>query len=275
MTDHTTAAPVCYRHPDRHTLLRCSRCDRPICAACSIDATVGQRCPECVKEEGTQRVIPTGARRSRSAGAPATMTFIAVAVGFYLFTSYGGMGDTLVSNLAQVNFLVAQGDWWRIFTPVLLHATFFHLLFNMWALWVLGPQIERGVGTWAFVSVYLASAGMGGAFVYVLNDPSTVAVGASGALFGLFGIWLNWALHRRNTIQGRALLRQIMFLLLLNAALPLIIANIAWQAHLGGLIAGFVIGELWSRVRRPDAEMARAAIAGSIAVLSVLIVLVV
>jgi rhomboid protease GluP len=203
------------------------------------------------------------------------MTFIAVAVIFFLFTNYGGLGGTLVNNLAQANFLIADGEWWRIFTPVLLHASFFHLLFNMWALWILGPQIERGVGTWAFVSVYLASAGMGGAFVYVLNDPSTVAVGASGALFGLFGIWLSWALHRRNTIQGRALLRQILFLLVLNAALPLIIVNIAWQAHLGGLIAGFVIGELWSRVRRPNAEMARAAIAASIAVLSVVIVLVV
>lgn len=204
------------------------------------------------------------------------MTFIGVAVIFFLFTNYGGLGDTLVNNLAQANFLVADGEWWRIFTPVLLHAGIFHILFNMWALWILGPQIERGVGTLPFVCLYFASAGLGGAFYFVMGGPSAhVAVGASGALFGLFGIWLSWALHRRNTIQGRALLRQILFLLVLNAALPLIIVNIAWQAHLGGLIAGFVIGELWSRVRRPNAEMARAAIAASIAVLSVVIVLVV
>ena len=95
----------------------------------------------------------------------------------------------------------------------------------MWALWVLGPQIERGVGSWAFVAVYLASAAVGGAFVYVLGDPQTIAVGASGAIFGLFGIWFNWAVRRRNTIHGRMLLRQIGFLLLLNAALPLVITN--------------------------------------------------
>ena len=274
--DHTTAAPVCYRHPDRQTLLRCSRCDRPICSACSIDASVGQRCPECVREEGTQRVIPTGPRRSRSAGAPATLTFIGLAVFVYFISSLGGLRNTIYPLLWQDNALVAQGEWWRLFTPILLHASITHILFNMWALWVLGPQIERGVGTWPFVTAFLASAAAGGAFMYVMGGPNApVAVGASGAIFGLFGIWMNWAVRRRNTIQGRALLRQIMFLLLLNAALPFIIRGIAWQAHLGGLIAGLVIGELWSRVSRPNSENARVAVAGAIAVLAVVVVLVI
>lgn len=273
--DHTTAAPVCYRHPDRHTLLRCSRCGRPICAACSIDASVGQRCPECVREEGTQKVIPTGSQRTRAAGAPATKAFIGMAIAFWLLTSVGGMREVLYDNLAQANFLVAEGDWWRIFTPVFLHAPgIMHILFNMWALWVLGPQIERGVGTWPFVGLYFASAGMGGAFMYLLGDPQAIAVGASGAIFGLFGVWLNWAVRRRNTAQGRFLLRQIGFLLLLNAALPFIIRGIAWEAHLGGLIAGFVIGELWSRVQRANAEAARIAITVAIAGLAVVAVLV-
>lgn len=260
--DHTTAAPVCYRHPDRHTLLRCSRCERPICAACSIDASVGQRCPECVRAQGAQEVIPTGPRRSRTNGAPATMTFIALAVIFFVLTGFGRdlANSDLGRALAQVNILVEEGEWWRIFTPILLHAGITHILFNMWALWVLGPQIERGVGTWPFVGAYLASAGMGGAFAYLMGNPSDIAVGASGAIFGLFGIWFNFAVRRRNTAQGRFLLRQILFLLLLNAALPFIVGGIAWEAHLGGLIAGFVIGELWSRVPR------RSAVAGRIAV---------
>jgi membrane associated rhomboid family serine protease len=272
--DHTTAAPVCYRHPDRHTLLRCSRCGRPICAACSIDASVGQRCPECIRQEGTQKVVPTGASRTRTSGAPATMTFIVLAVLFWLLSGLGGMRDVLYENLAQANFLVAEGEWWRIFTPVLLHAPgFMHILFNMWALWVLGPQIERGVGTWPFVGLYFASAGMGGAFMYLIGDSQAIAVGASGAIFGLFGVWLNWAVRRRNTAQGRFLLRQIGFLLLLNAALPFIIRGIAWEAHLGGLIAGFVIGELWSRVQRRDSDMARVAITLVVAALAAVMVL--
>lgn len=266
----TTAAPVCYRHPDRHTLLRCSRCERPICASCSIDATVGQRCPECVREEGAQKVIPRQQAFSRTGGAPATRVFIVLAVIFFVLTQFTGLREDLFLAFAQINALVAEGEWWRIFTPVLLHDGIMHILFNMWALWVLGPQIERGVGTWPFVGVYLASAAVGGAFAYVFGSPQDVAVGASGAIFGLFGVWLNWAVRRRNTVQGQMLLRQIGFLLLLNAALPFLIPNIAWEAHLGGLIAGFAIGELWSRTKD---DRARVAITIAVAALAVATVL--
>jgi membrane associated rhomboid family serine protease len=105
----------------------------------------------------------------------------------------------------------------------------------------------------------------------VLGNPTDIAVGASGAIFGLFGIWLNWAVRRRNTAHGRALLRQIGFLLLLNAALPFIIRNIAWEAHLGGLIAGFVIGELWSRARNDTARVAVTIAVAGLAVVAVLV----
>jgi len=216
-------------------------------------------------------VIPTGSRSRTTAasGAPATMTFIAVAVIFYLLDSLN-IVDGLVLQFAQINAFIQDGDWWRIFTVVLLHASITHILFNMWALWVLGPQIERGVGTWPFVSLFLASAGMGGVFAFYLGNPAsmTPAVGASGAIFGLFGIWLSWALHRRNTMQGRALLGQLVFLLVINAAIPLVFRNVSWQAHLGGLIAGFVIGEIWSRIRGPRAETMRALVGFAVAALA-------
>lgn len=272
--EHTTAAPACYRHPDRNTLLRCSRCDRPICGACSIDASVGQRCPECVRSEGVQKTIPTGGRLSGASGAPATKTFIGLAVVFFVLTGFGRGGGPIFEALAQWNVAVAAGEWWRIFTPILLHASITHILFNMWALWVLGPQIERGVGTWPFVSLFLASAGVGGAFAFYLGDPLDVAVGASGAIFGLFGVWLSWAFHRRNTTRGKAMLRQIGFLLLINAAIPFLVPNIAWQAHLGGLIAGFVIGEIWSRLTGPRSEMLRILTGVSIAILAAVSVLI-
>lgn len=270
--EHTAAAPVCYRHPDRHTLLRCSRCERPICAACSIDASVGQRCPECIRTEGTQKVIPRQRLMSATGGAPATKAFIGIAVVFFVLTGFGrNLNGPIGQLFFQANSLVGEGEWWRLFTPILLHAGIAHILFNMWALWVLGPQIERGVGTWPFVAAYLASAAAGGAFMFVLGSPQDVAVGASGAIFGLFGIWVNWAVRRRNTMYGRALLRQIGFLLLLNAALPLIIPGIAWEAHLGGLVAGFVIGELWSRARNETARVAVAAAMAGLAVVSVFV----
>jgi membrane associated rhomboid family serine protease len=273
--DHATTAPVCYRHPDRQTLLSCSRCGRPICTACSIDAAVGQRCPDCLRAEGGQEIVAVRPRRRSSAaeGAPATVTFIALAVIFYVIGLLG-LEEELILRFAQINALVAAGEWWRIVTVVLLHGTWTHLLFNMWALWVLGPQIERGVGTWPFVSLYLASAAVGGAFFFYFPMDGGTAIGASGAIFGLFGIWLSWALHRRNTMQGRALLNQLGFLLLINAALPFFLPGIAWQAHLGGLIAGFLIGEAWSRIRGQNAERLRTVVGFAtvgLAVVSVLI----
>lgn len=274
--DSTTAAPVCYRHPNRHTLLRCSRCDRPICASCSIDASVGQRCPECVKSEGTQKIIPTTPRgRTLSqAATPATRALIILAVGFFFVTRFDAAGLGVFEALVQSNAAIAAGEWWRIFTPVLLHASLMHILFNMWALWVLGPQIERGVGTWPFVALFLAAAGVGGAFAFYLGGPNDFGVGASGAIFGLFGVWANWAVRRRHTMYGRAMLRQIGFLLLINAAIPLFVPNISWQAHLGGLLAGFAIGELWSKVKGPDPIPMRIAVAAAVGVLAMLSVLI-
>jgi membrane associated rhomboid family serine protease len=256
-------------------MLSCSRCERPICSDCSTDAAVGQRCPDCLKEEGTQKVIPTGSRRRASSGAPATMTFITLAVLFYLLGSAGGLGlrGELFDRFAQINSAVAAGEWWRIFTVVLLHGSITHILFNMWALWVLGPQIERGVGTWPFVSLYLASAAVGGAFAFFLGELNETGVGASGAIFGLFGIWLSWALHRRNTMQGRALLGQLGFLLVINAAIPFIFTNVSWEAHLGGLIAGFVLGEAWSRITGPNADRLRTVVGFWIALVAILFVL--
>lgn len=267
--EHTTEAPVCYRHPDRLTLLECSRCGRPICAACSIDATVGQRCPECIREEGTQKVIrPVRRPGAATVGAPATRVLVAVSVLFYLVTSFGAFGDQILDALAQKNAAVAAGEWWRIFTVVLLHGSITHILFNMWALWVLGPQVERGVGTWPFVSLYLAAAGMGGVAAFYFGGPFDVGVGASGAIFGLFGIWLSWALHRRNTTYGRAVLNQLGFLLLINAAIPFIFPGISWQAHLGGLITGFAIGEVWARIQGPRATAIRTAVGFLVAALA-------
>ncbi len=144
----------------------------------------------------------------------------------------------------------------------------------MWALWVLGPQIESGVGRWPFLALFIAAAGVGGALAFHLGGINDLGVGASGGIFGLFGVWANWAVHRRHTLYGRALLNQIGFLLLINAAIPLMIPNISWQAHLGGLLAGFVIGEAWSRIKGGNAVALRSAAAWAVALLAVAAVLV-
>jgi membrane associated rhomboid family serine protease len=174
---------------------------------------------------------------------------MAVAIGIYLvgFLS-SSIGDQLDFWLAQVNLFVAEGDWWRLFTPVFLHAAPFHILFNMWALFQLGPGVEQRLGAPAYLALYFACAGVGGAFAYFLGGPTDVLVGASGAIFGLFGIWFHAAIRARETAWGRSLLSNLGLVLLLNAALPLIYRQISWQGHLGGFLAGLLIAEIWRRL---------------------------
>ncbi|MFO7548865.1 MAG: rhomboid family intramembrane serine protease [Acidimicrobiia bacterium] len=276
MSSEPATSTVCYRHPDRPTGLSCTGCGRPICPECSTDAAVGQRCPDCLRQEGTQEVIPVGRARSQPFGrsSPTTFGIIAVAVGFYVIGFVmPAVGLVLLERLAMFNLAVAAGEWWRMFTVVLLHASPMHLLFNMWALYVFGPQIEREVGGLRFLALFLATAAAGSAFAFHLGELRDVGVGASGAIFGLFGVWLASAIRRRHTAYGRYLLNQLGFLLLINAALPLFIPRVSWQAHLGGLIAGFLVGQVWAGLGRSGATGRQLLVAVAVAVASVTSVL--
>ena len=176
-----------------------------------------------------------------------------IAIGVYVLTRVSRpiYGEVL-SLFAQQNALVAAGDWHRIFTPVLVHASVAHILFNMYALYQLGPSVESRVGVPSYVGLLLAAAGWGGAFAFFMGGPEDVLVGASGAIFGLFGLWLHSAFRLRDTAFGRSMLSNLGITLALNLALPFLIPGISWQGHLGGLMAGVLLGELWSRVKRPQ-----------------------
>ena len=211
-----------------------------------------------------------------SGAAPVTSGIIGVTVALAAlrFLSIDAW-EPIAELFALANFLVADGEWWRMFSVVLVHAGgITHILFNMWALYVLGPQIEREVGPAPFLALYLSTAAAGSAFAFHLGDITDVSVGASGAIFGLFGIWMASAVRRRNTMAGRAILNQLGFLLLINAAIPFFIRNVSWQGHLGGLVAGFAIGWAWSQLRGPNAAVLRVASAAGVAVVAVLSVLI-
>ena len=270
--------PTCYRHPGRTTRLSCSECGKPICADCSHDAVVGQRCPECAAPAHRTRVV-TGRdlRRQRLSSTPVTFgIMIAAGALFLLGLSSTEMDFRLVRNLAQWNFLVEDGEWYRIVSAALLHANLTHIAFNMYALYLFGPRLEREAGAIPFLLLYAATAAAGGAAFFVLGDVRSVAVGASGAIFGLFGVWLVATYNIRNTPFGRAMFNQLLFLLALNAALPLFIRSIAWEAHAGGLVAGAAIGFLWSRYAagKPNATAIRSGIAIAVGLLSLAAVIV-
>jgi membrane associated rhomboid family serine protease len=276
------SAPVCYRHPDRVTGLSCTRCGRSICVECSHDAAVGQLCPECAEPNDRHRVVTRRQiiGRPSFATAPVSMGIIAFTAAIYLIGALSPEAERwLFINLAQFNVLIGAGEWWRIFSAALLHASVMHILFNMYALYLFGPRLEQQVGSPAFAALYLASAGAGGAAAYVLlgTTSATPLVGASGAIFGLFGAWIFVAWKMRNTPGGRSMFTNLMVLLGINLALPLFVPNIAWEAHMGGLAAGFAIAYLWSllAVGKPNAVGIRTAIATAVIALDLAIVLIV
>lgn len=246
--DPETAIPTCYRHPDRETRLSCSQCGKPTCVECTHRAAVGQKCPECAAPDGRSRVIH--ARDIRSGGfasAPFTYGTIGVCAGVLLLTFVPGLGDVVFGFMVQQNAAIAQGQLWRLITPVFLHLQLFHIFFNMFALNIFGPTMEREVGSGSFAALYLAS-GLAGSVAFYFLGGAGGALGASGAVFGLFGAWLAAAVRNRGTLQGQANLRGLGMLLAINLGITFIIPRIAWQAHIGGLVAGFAIMMAWQQL---------------------------
>jgi len=189
-------------------------------------------------------------RRPSSRTAPVTFVILAINVAIFLVRELDpAISARLFENGAQQVDLIRDGEWWRGITSMFLHATRSpaHILFNMWALYLFGPALERRYGSLPFATLYLAS-GLGGSALYHLIGRSNPAVGASGAIFGLMGALIVVMYDQRHSQMGRAILSQLLVLLAINLALPLVIPNIAWEAHVGGLLAGGAVAFAWDRL---------------------------
>jgi len=140
--------------------------------------------------------------------------------------------------------LTTHGEWWRIVTAAFVHAGFIHLLMNMLILMSIGPFTERLFGRVAFTVLYLFS-GIGGSLASLAWQPFTVAMGASGAIFGLYGGLLALLLRHRSTAPRHSLLsiaRSAAIFIVVNLLYGLSQSNVDVAAHLGGLFAGFLLG---------------------------------
>jgi len=239
--------PTCYRHPNRETGVSCSNCGRPICTDCMTSTTVGMRCPECAKQR-TRVVRP---RAMANATPIATQAIIAINVIVYLaelFTGsgFGGVDGTVADKGALVGPLVQQQDeWWRLVTSGFLHASFFHIAFNMFFIWMIGRSLEPAIGTARFVVAYAASllCGSLGVMVFEFNS---VAVGASGAAFGLLGALIAEARARGSDLWSTGLLQ----IALLNFAFTFFYPGIAIGAHVGGFAGGLLVGVIYDQCDR-------------------------
>jgi membrane associated rhomboid family serine protease len=228
--------PVCPRHPDRVSYVRCQRCGRPACPECQRPAAVGIQCIDCVRE--AQRNAPVsktlfgGTVRQ---GRP-LVTFSLIGACVALFAAQlaiPGVTDALAYAGIYTSQFVAPEPW-RMLTAAFLHSTGFllHIGFNMYALWIMGQALEPLLGRARFLALYLIAALGGSVAVLLLTNPLQGVVGASGAVFGLFGAMLIVQRRRGGDV------RQLVVLIAINTVLGFVVSGISWQAHLGGLLAG-------------------------------------
>ncbi len=270
----------CYRHPDRETGLSCSECDRPICYECMTPAPVGLRCPEhSGKPQGIHKVTVAAERAATGVGSRrayvVTMVLIGINVAVYAFElALGGSSDgtnntiyihgALVSNAIYPDGSlagVANGEWWRLITAAFLHFGPIHLGMNMLGLYFGGRILEQVIGRWRFLLLYLAS-GLAGSAGALYATPHAVTVGASGAIFGVFGALL--VLERRGTIVTGG---QIMLLIVINLVFTFTYSGISIGGHIGGLAAGIVLMLAYVRFRgSPQLSAVAAAAVGLVAV---------
>jgi membrane associated rhomboid family serine protease len=157
-------------------------------------------------------------------------------------------GRLLFETLVGVNIYIGMGEYWRLISPVFLHVGLAHVLFNSFSLVLFGPALERALGKGLFFLVYLACGMAGNIATYVLNPPYYTHLGASGAIFGLFGIYLSIIFLKKGAMppQGRQVILPM-------AALGIIMTffqpGINMTAHIFGLIAGFLIGAVLIRFK--------------------------
>lgn len=205
---------------------------------------VGFRCPECSRE---RTVVKSGpAAISGTGNYPATLVLIGANVIAFLLTiatgsgGLSGISGTVFQNFSLLGVAVADGEWYRLITGGFLHAGLIHIAFNMFALYFLGKILEPSIGTVRFVMVYFASL-LAGSFGAILLSGSFVpTVGASGAVFGIFGAV--FVIARGRGLHDLA--REVGIILAINLALTFSISGISIGGHLGGVVGGIICGAL-------------------------------
>ncbi|MFE1321858.1 rhomboid family intramembrane serine protease [Kitasatospora phosalacinea] len=252
-------SPTCFRHADRESYVRCTRCDRNVCPDCRREAAVGYQCVECVKSGHRSVRQARTAFGGRITSRPyATIVLLALNVAAYLVElvrpetvhrfAMLGSGALLPKGADPETYVyhlsgVAHGEWYRLVTSSFVHLEptaapigALHILSNMYWLWMLGRVVENRLGVLRFLALYLLS-GLGAAALEYLVSPHDLSLGASGAVFGLVGGY--WVLSRRqgyDPLGGSQLMVSFAVWMVLSASFT------SWQGHLGGLLTGLAGG---------------------------------
>ena len=189
-------------------------------------------------------------RQSQLRNAPAVLVLIVLNIVAFLFEiSVGDLNDPEILHRVgalEAYAVVVQGEYWRLFTALFLHGGFTHLLFNIFALYILGPPLERSIGTIRFAVCYLMSGLASSAGVVALTVLGFVQVsqlvGASGCIMGIVGAWAGFLVRHRHAPQAKQRLGNVVMIIVIQVAFDLSTPQVSMAAHLCGLIAGFVLG---------------------------------
>jgi membrane associated rhomboid family serine protease len=273
----------CYRHPNREALIRCTRCDRPICPDCMRPASVGFHCPDDVTQARRTVRAPRTTVGARLLDAPpyVTGTLIALNVIVYVITATApgsSFRDPTTPSSANGLFFKWQlfpyavhqnNQYYELITSAFLHASLLHIGSNMLALIFVGPVLERLLGWWRFLAVYLLSALGGNAAIFAFGNATGTTVGASGAIFGLFGACL--VLGRRLGLD----MQWLIGIIVLNFVLTFSIPGISKLGHIGGFVTGILAAVAIGGLPRSRTRVPTRLQAGGLGALLAVIVLVV
>jgi membrane associated rhomboid family serine protease len=242
-----TTPTTCYRHPDRQTGLRCSRCDRPICGECANPAPVGQLCPDDARVTVRTRGLPGTEQPVVTWALLGLNTFMLFAAALLTGSGFGLLEPSAraLCRLGALNAaaIAESGQWWRLLTVMVLHGGLLHWAFNSWALWAFGPTLEAMLGRLRFLALYVGTGLVGAAASFAFNQ-TTLGVGASGAIFGLLGALVAYFFRRRK-VGGSMPLQSLLLVLFLNLLIASQSRSIDNLAHIGGFLAGLAAMALY------------------------------
>ncbi|TQR21463.1 rhomboid family intramembrane serine protease [Psychrobacillus vulpis] len=179
---------------------------------------------------------------------PIVSTLLTLNIFIFLLTSIPIVGTQLYNLGVGFNLLISEGEYWRLVSPMFLHANFTHLLFNMFSLYIFGPELEQLAGKARFLTIYLLAGLIGNIATYLLQNWDYQSVGASGAIYGILGAFGALVYYTKNFLPQ---LKQIIIpIIVIGVIMTFINPNINFTAHLAGLVTGFIIGMIYFHPKR-------------------------
>lgn len=243
----------CYRHYLSESFVLCQRCGNTICLRCQIKGQVGFYCPDCARGGRSSKPWRLISNRItlnvRSDSPRVTVSLLTAMVLIYLAQWLSG---GYVTQLLLYWPPLTLFEPWRMVTTIFVHSdsSVFHIFFNGYSLYVLGSLVERLVGPARFFSLFLLS-GFGGSVLVLFLAPASAVVGASGAIFGLFGA----IFVIQKSFGGPNI--QLVIVLILNLIMGFIVPGVSWQAHIGGLLTGAVVANTLVKTRDKPVRLQR------------------